>query len=158
MCYKVVAFKDRWWYVVSELYRNLVPVETYFIWWLGELNVGGNELITPVDWPSRSGNHLPLGSDTLSDICFDWQVVGGSTTTSISGPAFNSVVEYRSFSWNINTFKMTQYIAQDCKANQRKITYLHKVLSVFHRGIGYSIIVDKMPTMSWYYYSSLSYK
>ena len=94
---------------------------------LVNFNVGGNELITPVDWPSRSGNHLPLSGDTLSDICFDWQVVGGSTTASISGPAFNSVVEYRIFSWNINTFKMTQYIAQDCKANQWKITYLHKV-------------------------------
>ena len=38
---------------------------------LVNFNVGGNELITPVDWPGRSGNHLPLGGDTLSDTWFD---------------------------------------------------------------------------------------
>ena len=43
---------------------------------LVNFNVGGNELITPVDWPGRSGYHLPLGGDTLSDTWFDWQVVG----------------------------------------------------------------------------------
>ena len=43
---------------------------------LVNFTVGGNELITPVDWPGCSGNHLPLGGDTLSDTLFDWQVVG----------------------------------------------------------------------------------